>query len=177
MVFITQQLCKDSLDTLITVLPIPNGIPIVNFPTITGTDEIDFDMTTNVDNTSFSWTLAGIGLVTFDKTLDSIAPILIGDYGNIHVVPTLSNGYEPAQAVFSIVPEAYGCVGDTDVVIIKINPNDLPIFIPEVFTPNDDLKNDRWLIQWNNNIDPNNYTMLLYNRSGGQVERFDHLRD
>ncbi|MBL0019867.1 MAG: gliding motility-associated C-terminal domain-containing protein, partial [Bacteroidetes bacterium] len=176
-VFITQQLCKDSLDTLITVLPIPNGIPIVNFPTITGTDEIDFDMTTNVDNTSFSWTLAGIGLVTFDKTLDSIAPILIGDYGNIHVVPTLSNGYEPAQAVFSIVPEAYGCVGDTDVVIIKINPNDLPIFIPEVFTPNDDLKNDRWLIQWNNNIDPNNYTMLLYNRSGGQVERFDHLRD
>jgi gliding motility-associated-like protein len=176
-VFITQQLCRDSLDTIVTVLPIPNGIPIVDFPTITGNDEIDFNMTTNVDNTSFNWTLAGVGMVSFDKDEDSILPLLVNDLGNIHVVPTLSNGYEPAQAVFSIVPHAYGCVGDTDIVTIKINPNDLPIFIPEVFTPNDDGKNDRWLIQWNQDVIPSNYKMFIFNRSGGQVEKFEYLRD
>lgn len=176
-VYITQQLCKDSLDTLITVLSNPDGIPIVNSPTISGNEDINFDMTTDVDNTSFNWTLAGIGMVTFSNTDDSIPPLNIGDRGPISVTPTLSNGFEPAQAHFYITPQAYGCFGETDTVIIKINPNNQPIFIPEVFTPNGDLKNDTWLIQWNNDINPDNYRMLIHNRSGGEVESFDRLRD
>jgi gliding motility-associated-like protein len=177
MVFITQQLCRDSTDTIITVLPRPNGIPVVVSPTITGNQPINFEMETDVDLTSFTWTLSGFGNVTFSDESDSIPPILITERGTISTVATLGNGYDPAQAIFSVVPLAYGCYGDTDRVVIRINPNNEPIFIPEVFTPNDDGQNDTWLIQWNNSIRPEEYTLLLFNRSGGEVFTMNGLRE
>lgn len=179
--FITQQLCRDSLDTVITVLPRPVVIPDVPDPTISSGTDIEFYVGTNVDQTSFTWVVQGVGQVSFSQDQDSIPPIAGNAQGNITVTPSLNQngfeGYDPAQAIFSIVPLAYGCYGDTEYVTIRINPEDKPIFIPEVFTPNGDDQNDRWLIQWNDRIRPQDFTIIVYNRSGGQVHSMNPIDD
>ena len=59
--------------------------------------------------------------------------------------------------------------------IININPNENPIFIPGVMTPNDDLYNDTWLVQWSSDLDPNDYTIILFNRAGGEVFKMNPI--
>jgi gliding motility-associated-like protein len=176
MVFITQQQCRDSTDTIITVLARPDGLPIVGSPTISGNEGIIFEMASTVDMTSFVWDLDSIGRVSFPRLHDSIPPVPTGSTGQIASTPTLANGFDPAQAIFVITPSAYGCYGEPDTVRIRINPNNQPIFIPEVFTPNGDESNDTWEIQWNNDIVPTEYTILVFNRSGGRVYTMDGLK-
>ena len=45
------------------------------------------------------------------------------------------------------------------------------IFIPEVFTPNGDGAYDTWQCSWTDEVDPAGWSMVVYNRSGGEVHR------
>jgi gliding motility-associated-like protein len=176
-VFITQQLCRDSTDTIITVLPLPDGQWFVPEPTISGNEPMSFFMSSDVDQTSFTWTLTGLGAVEFSNYDDSIPPVALGDSVEIRETADLQFGFDPARAIFLVRPLAYGCYGEVDTVIININPDSSDIFIPEVFTPNGDFKNDTWQIQWDNDIRPQDYTIFVFNRSGGRVYTMNGLRE
>ena len=89
---------------------------------------------------------------------------------------SLVDSSSPALVIFTVTPQANLCEGDPVLVYVRVNPDNQSIFVPELITPNGDGLNDAWLIQWRNGIFPENYTMLLFNRSGGQVLRMSPLR-
>lgn len=80
------------------------------------------------------------------------------------------------RSQIQMYPTAFGCTGDTVLVKLLLNPVEVPIFVPELMSPNDDGFNDTWLIQWTDEINPNDYSMEVYNRSGGLVHRMERLR-
>lgn len=85
--------------------------------------------------------------------------------------------YYPASLQLLLVPSNELCIGLTDTVLVQINPEDANIFIPEVFTPNNDAFNDCWKIQWVSEIDPADYRLELFNRSYGKVLDMQPLRN
>lgn len=178
-VFVTQQFCRDSLNTTVTVLPRPVAQTYITVPTILAGDDVVLQVGSNVNQTQFSWTVVGRGDVVFSPPTGTVNPVALGNLGTITVAAELNEnrfqGYDPAMAIFTITPSAYGCTGETLTDTIRINPDSKPLFIPEVFTPNDDQKNDAWLIQWSDEIHPEDYTMIVYNRSGGEVFRMSPI--
>ncbi len=82
-------------------------------------------------------------------------------------------GLSPAIYSLQLVPETGECLGDTITVPLE-TLLDL-IFIPQVFTPNGDGQNDSWQVRWTSAVDPNNYELLVFNRTGGQVARISPL--
>ncbi len=161
----------------VTVFPVPDGLPLQLPGTVSGNDSIRFLMLSDAPATQFFWSVTGQGSVTFSQLEDSTALIDAGLTAAITNLATLTSSYTPGIATFLIVPKAKICTGTTDTVIVKINPANLPIFIPEVFTPDHNGKNDTWLIQWRSDINPADYTVLLYNRAGGEVHFMDGLTD
>ena len=121
------------------------------------------------DAASVSWRL-----LTGDAVLDSgiTSPI----YPNATFplgVSLHEGGLSPAIYSLQLVPTAKGCIGDTTIVPMETLYD--PIFIPQVFTPNGDGKNDSWQVRWASTIDPNDYELLVFNRTGGQVARLAPL--
>jgi gliding motility-associated-like protein len=167
--------CTVSLDTVITVLPIPDGTSTIPSHTVSASDSVKFMMTSDVDQTSFVWTLDSVRNVdTYIQ--DSTPPAVAGESASISAAAKLKLPNYPGVATFFIVPKANGCPGSMDTVRIKINPDAFLIFLPEVFTPNGDGFNDTWQIQWQSDINESEYTMHVYNRSGGEVYRMNGLR-
>ncbi|MCB9233304.1 MAG: gliding motility-associated C-terminal domain-containing protein [Bacteroidia bacterium] len=81
----------------------------------------------------------------------------------------LTQAYSPADLTFKIQTEYQGCSGPVDTIVITLMPNVSDLFIPGVITPNGDGRNDIWEIRTNDNIQPDQYQITVYNRAGGQV--------
>ncbi|MFN8396647.1 MAG: hypothetical protein U0176_18625, partial [Bacteroidia bacterium] len=78
MVFITSQFCRDSVDTIITIIPRPTVISNITSPTISSGDQINFGIGSTVDQTSFEWFVSGVGNVVFTPPSDDVSPIAFG---------------------------------------------------------------------------------------------------
>jgi gliding motility-associated-like protein len=169
--------CQAEEMDVVTVFPIPDGIPLAVPGTVSGSQSIQFQMGTNAPETYFVWTVVGQGSVSFSTSGDSTGLIDPSQTAPIDIVATLQSSFTPGIATFYLLPKAKICVGDMDTVVVRINPNDLEIFIPEVFTPDRNGKNDTWLIQWRNDINPADYEIFVYNRGGGEVYYMDGLTD
>ena len=153
-----------------TINPIPDGLPIPPTVAITGQDPIDIPVGTTAPQTTFSWYVDGRGSIeSFSVDQDSIFIVDPGNTISVQTIATLVSSITPGVATFYITPHALGCDGDEDTVVVRINPNDLPIFVPEVFTPDGNTFNDTWEIQWSSDVNPSDYDILVYNRQGGQV--------
>jgi gliding motility-associated-like protein len=163
----------------VKVWPIPDG-SVINAPgTISGLDSIKFSMGTNVLNTHFSWTAMTEGSVLISPVAGTTDTIDFTETITIAVQDSLKSSFTPGTVTFLIVPKSEICTGETDKVIVRINPSNTAIFIPEVFTPNpeEDDDNSTWQIQWRNDIRKEDYEIYIYNRSGGQVDYLPELTD
>jgi hypothetical protein len=177
--FITDLGCKVYLDTVFEVQPIPYD-RIVSYPDIiSGGDpfEINVQATTS-DGTYFEWFILDYqGALEFPSfsgySLDTI------DSGAVSVIPialTMTEDFSPAQFTFMVQPRTELCRGPLDTILVKVNPNQQDIFVPQVMTPDGNGQNDTWLIQWKDVVNPSDFTMLLYNEAGAKVLTMSPLK-
>lgn len=84
----------------------------------------------------------------------------------------LVNAYSGAEILVYLQPQANGCYGDRDSVLISVQPVDVEVFIPGIITPNGDNLNDAWEIRPKSGFSARNFTMKVFTNQGSLVKRF-----
>ncbi|MEM6273020.1 MAG: gliding motility-associated C-terminal domain-containing protein [Bacteroidota bacterium] len=167
--------CVDTLSRTVSVFPNPIIAVQDTSITVSGDQEVQIPVTSFLNATFLNWEAASSANIVYNRTNDLEGPVDNGQSFTILNQLSLADSSNPALVIFTITPIAQGCEGDPLSVFVRVNPDNQAIFVPELITPNGDELNDRWLIQWRNGILPELYTMLLFNRSGGQVLRMNPL--
>lgn len=72
------------------------------------------------------------------------------------------------------------CIGDMKTFKVKVVPvngeGDLSgLLIPDAFSPNGDGKNDSWMIEYLQNVNPNDFKVEIYNRAGALITSSETL--
>ncbi|MCB9233213.1 MAG: gliding motility-associated C-terminal domain-containing protein [Bacteroidia bacterium] len=166
---------SDSLNMI--VYPNPTGTITLPAGTITADDPLDIKVETNADSTTFFWEMHALGQIVPDELLNQATlPIMAGGWDYISPQLSFLDKITPAQLTFYIQPIAFWqCRGAIDTIVININPPQTPVFIPGVITPNGDGSNDTWQIQLEEGLDPNDYYVEVFNRSGGRVHQMPSI--
>jgi gliding motility-associated-like protein len=104
---------------------------------------------------SFNWTNSnpGIGLTEFGT-------------GNVPSFVAVNKGNAPVTATISVKPANGGCEGAVRSYKITVNALNKDIFVPNVFSPNGDGKNDK-LFAYGNYVDK--LEMRIFNQWGEQI--------
>lgn len=140
----------------LTVNPLPTLAPI-------GSDTIVFDGSVVPPN-NFSGTPAD---VTFSWVNSNPAiGLAAAGTGNIPSFTAINRGNEPVTANITITPMSNGCPGASRTYMITVNPLNKDVFVPNVFSPNGDGKNDI-LYAYGNYIDK--LDMRIFNQWGEQI--------
>jgi gliding motility-associated-like protein len=87
--------------------------------------------------------------------------------GNVPSFTATNLGSSPITGTITVTPKLNGCVGSTKTYIITVKPLDKDVFVPNVFSPNGDGKNDVLLV-YGNYI--SKLEMRIFNQWGEQVE-------
>lgn len=166
--------CESLLRFPITV----NDYPILEIlsrpEALANGESAEIELTSQVDSTTFMWTAETIGTIELDRYAD----MTMGELpATIQSEITLNSDYSPGQLTYFITPIANNCPGEPDTLVINVNPGDHPIFIPGIITPNGNGQNDTWLIQWEDDINPYEYRLVLFNRGGGKVMEMSPLHN
>jgi gliding motility-associated-like protein len=74
--------------------------------------------------------------------------------------------------VWQYVENQWGC-SDSTSMVIHVKPV-VTFYVPNAFSPNDDGQND-YFMPYGNNVEPDDYQMLIYDRWGKQLFRSDNL--
>jgi large repetitive protein len=139
--------------------------------TVTPVGTVDFESDTSVTDGTLipSNTLSGSPAgVTFSWTNSNTA-IGLSASGSDNVPPfTATNkSASPIKATITVTPSHSGCAGAPRSYVVTVTPLDKEIFVPNVFTPNGDGKNDI-LYAYSNYIEK--LEMRIFNQWGQQVE-------
>jgi len=81
-------------------------------------------------------------------------------------------GNDPVIATITVTPQLGGCLGTPHSYNITVIPLNKDVFVPNVFTPNGDGKNDR-LYVYGNYI--NKLEMRIFNQWGEQIALINSL--
>ncbi|MCB9233210.1 MAG: gliding motility-associated C-terminal domain-containing protein [Bacteroidia bacterium] len=163
----------DSIQMVVN--PIPSVVLNNPITTVTGDDPVSIQLFSDADSTVFYWLMTSVGRVVPEEIEDSTDFVMNGDWIYLNPTIILLDDITPAQLTFQVLPIAKGCVGTNVTIIVNVNPNDQPIFIPGVITPNGDGRNDFWNIQFEQGLVPEDFALQLYNRSGGLVDEIESL--
>ncbi|MGZ4012071.1 MAG: T9SS type B sorting domain-containing protein, partial [Flavisolibacter sp.] len=88
--------------------------------------------------------------------------------GNVPSFTAINKGASPAKGTITITPSFNGCAGTARSYVVTVIPLDKDIFVPNVFSPNGDGKNDI-LYAYSSYIDK--LEMRIFNQWGQQVEQ------
>lgn len=173
--------CSRQLDTFIVTNPVPS-VSFVNLPTTVNSGQnITIDVQGQGTNSIFfDWDALEVGddnNVNFAPSTGLGGPVNNNQTTFFSTNVSLTDPTSPGQISFVLRPFTQDCPGLTIRDTINLNPEGQEIFIPEVFTPNGDGVNDRWRIQLQQDIDPADYTMLVFNRGGGLVYSMSPIND
>jgi gliding motility-associated-like protein len=168
--------CRDSVFRVMEALAKPM-VSVVDTPLLlSGTTPFEVALGVSQDGSAISWyQIASSGDLAQDSAITDV--LTINDVASIANSLDFDSDYDPVTVTMYFRAVKNGCEGDVDSLVFIVNPSSLPIFIPEVMTPNGDGPNDEWEIQYNQSINPDNYTIEVYNRSGGKVYTLPNLRD
>jgi len=92
--------------------------------------------------------------------------------GNIPSFSVINRGNEPVISIITVTPQLGGCLGTPRSFNITVDPLNKDVFVPNVFTPNGDGKNDK-LYAYGNYIDK--LEMRIFNQWGQQIAVINSL--
>ena len=147
--------CANGITLTVSV----NEIPTVTVRADTSLNDGDLMPATFFTGTpasvSYSWTNSKpvIGLTEFGT-------------GNVPAFIAVNMGNAPITATINVTPHNGGCAGTMRSYNITVKPLNKDVFVPNVFTPNGDGKNDR-LFAYGNYVDK--IEMRIFNQWGEQV--------
>lgn len=169
--------CADTASVIMTITTKP-AVRIRQRPgVLTGADPIEIQVGPNLDNTTINWYVTTGDSISVDSSSGSTAELDINGFETLTNNILLESDYIPDSIIYYFQAESRGCIGDLDSIIIYVNPNQFPIFVPEVFTPDGNGLNDTWKIQWSSDLLPEDYIINVYNPSGGRVYQMVGLID
>ncbi len=147
--------CATPLTITVTV----NTIPTVVVRADTTLNDGDF-----MPSTFFTGTPSGISF----KWTNSNPNIGLSEFGvnNVPSFTAVNKGNDPIIANISVVPVNGGCEGTARMYKITVKPLDKDVFVPNVFSPNGDGKNDK-LFAYGNYVDK--LEMRVFNQWGEQI--------
>jgi gliding motility-associated-like protein len=147
--------CANPLTITVTV----NTIPTVVVRADTTLNDGDI-----MPATFFTGTPAGINY----KWTNSNPNIGLTEFGvnNVPSFTAVNRGNDPIIANISVVPLNGGCEGTARNYKITVKPLDKDVFVPNVFSPNGDGKNDK-LFAYGNYVDK--LEMRIFNQWGEQI--------
>ena len=86
--------------------------------------------------------------------------------GTVPSFTAINKGNTPVSATITVTPMVDGCAGTSTTYVITVNPLDKELFVPNVFTPNGDGKNDQ-LFVYGNYIE--RLDMRIFNQWGEHI--------
>jgi gliding motility-associated-like protein len=92
--------------------------------------------------------------------------------GNVPSFIAINQGDDPITATITVTPTIGGCSGTPRSYVITVKPLNKDVFVPNVFSPNGDGKNDR-LYAYGNYIDK--LEMRIFNQWGEQIAFINSL--
>jgi gliding motility-associated-like protein len=161
--------CSDTSFVVMTITPKPEVIVRQRPDVLTGADPIIIELGPTLPVSTIFWDVITGDSISVDSTSGQTALLNTGEFETLTNNINLESDYIPDSIVYRYRAVSRGCVGDLDSLVIYVNPNQFPVFIPEVFTPNGDGANDTWLIQWRGDLNAENYVIDVYNPGGGRV--------
>ncbi len=75
----------------------------------------------------------------------------------------------PGYVILEVFPQNSICIGPTVQTRICVSPDGKPVFVPEIFSPNDDGVNDEWEVVFPSTENPDNYMVRVYSKNGQKV--------
>jgi len=139
-------------------------VEVSTVPTVTVPANITVNDGTVVPATNFTITPAG-ATVTWTNSNPAIGLAASGT-GNVPQFTATNPGNADITATITVTPRNNGCIATPRTYTITVKALDKGVFVPNVFSPNNDGKNDRLMI-YGNYI--NKVEMRIFNQWGQQV--------
>ena len=157
--------CLDSIEQQVTVRPRPTLTIDPPSGSVLRKGGIPLRMDSDVPFTIVDWSISYQSNVLDSGISASIGP------GNSKVLDFDLDalGLDPAKYLIELKPSSLECPGE--VRQLEYYVLEQPFFVPEVFTPNGDGQNDIWQVVWLDQVSPVDYSIRVFNRSGGEVHR------
>jgi|GEM_PF-6269279 len=164
--------CPNQYWHTIVVKPTPTVTTPIDTMTLSAGSDLTIPFASNIDLTQVQFWSDTVGPVWAEPRMGITDTTASDSTTSIDLSFFTSNELVPGTVTFFASPVSQGCRGDTTAIAFDINPGTDPIYVPEVLSPNGDGWNDRWVIRWNSDIVPEDYTMHVFNASHGEVGRF-----
>ena len=139
-------------------------VEVSTVPTVTVPANITVNDGTVIPATNFTITPAG-ATVTWTNSNPAIGLAASGT-GNVPQFTATNPGNTDITATITVTPRNNGCIGTARTYTITVKALDKGVFVPNVFSPNNDGKNDRLMI-YGNYI--NKVEMRVFNQWGQEV--------
>jgi large repetitive protein len=150
----------------------PNASFTVTVPPV-ATVNVKNDTTVNDGDLLPLFTIEGTPAtgVTYAWTNSNIAiGLAASGTGTIPAFTATNKGSAPIKGSITITPSINGCAGTPRTYVITVNPLDKDVFVPNVFSPNGDGKNDKLFVYGNyiTQVD-----MHIFNQWGQEIYIID----
>ncbi|MCB9235010.1 MAG: gliding motility-associated C-terminal domain-containing protein [Bacteroidia bacterium] len=134
-------------------------------------------LTADADSTIYTWDYGNSINFKFLSIPDLDIPKKGGEEGQYSLTYEFEEELTLGRVWLTFYPEARSCAGTPDSILFTVNPRNQELFIPGVFTPNGDGKNDYWYVQAGDGFNLGDYRAEIFNRSGGLVHSINPLVD
>jgi gliding motility-associated-like protein len=150
------QCAMGAITLTVTVTTLPSLNPVSGITVNDGTGVPASNLNSGSTGVSFNWTNSNptIGLASSGT-------------GNLPSFTAVNQGTSPSKATITVTPMLNGCAGEPRTYVITVMPLVKDVFVPNVFTPNGDGKNELLLV-YSNYI--RKLEMRIFNQWGEQVE-------
>ncbi len=169
--------CRDSISFAMDVREYPELLLLAAPEAAVSNEPFEVEVLSMADSTAVRWSLVAEGPAAVFSDSGVTEVMNRNDFTTIVNAATLESEFFPAELTLYFQPQAFGCAGELDSLLISMAPGDLPVYIPEILTPDGNGENDTWMISWRESSDQLSYRIRLYNRLGGLEEEIYPLHD